>query len=93
MTERREIPDALVLWQKEHRPLTNHVQWWSYLYGYVLGKWPRNFVALRSDILRAISRTEWFDEGLNRGARAYPAGYGKLLREAEGRMLEIAGAR
>lgn len=93
VTEGREVPDALVLWEKEHRPLTDHVQWWSYLYGYVLGKWPRGFVSLRSDILRAISRTEWFDEGLNRGARTYPAGYGKMLREAAGHVLEIAGAR
>jgi 2-polyprenyl-6-methoxyphenol hydroxylase-like FAD-dependent oxidoreductase len=93
VTEGREVPEALTLWEREHRPLTDHVQWWSYLYGFVLGKWPRGFIALRSDILRAMSRTEWFDEGLNRGARSYPAGYAPALRPQVGQMREMASAR
>jgi hypothetical protein len=51
------------------------VQWWSYLYGFVIGKWPAGLESLRSDALRFVSKTQWFDEGINRGARHVPAGY------------------
>ncbi len=70
-----DIPDALVAWEARQRPLTNHVQWWSYLYGYVLGKWPAALEPLRSDALRYAAKTKWFEEGINRGARHVPAGY------------------
>jgi 2-polyprenyl-6-methoxyphenol hydroxylase-like FAD-dependent oxidoreductase len=70
-----DIPAALAAWERQQRPLTEHVQRWSYVYGYVLGKWPASLLALRSDLLRAIAKTEWFEDGLNRGARTVPAGY------------------
>ena len=70
-----DIPQALRSWEAQVRPLTEHIQWWSYLYGFVLGKWPSSLVPLRSDLLRFIARTEWFEESLNRGARHVPAGY------------------
>jgi 2-polyprenyl-6-methoxyphenol hydroxylase-like FAD-dependent oxidoreductase len=73
--EAADIPEALIRWEKLQRPLTDHVQWWSYLYGFVLGKWPSMLLPLRSDLVRAISKTEWFDQGLNRGARHVPAGF------------------
>lgn len=75
VTEGADIPEALAEWEKRQRPLTEHVQRWSYVYGYVLGKWPKSLLALRSDLLRAIAKTEWFEDGLNRGARTVPAGY------------------
>ncbi|CAM5525029.1 FAD-dependent oxidoreductase [Eoetvoesiella caeni] len=74
-TESDHIPDALRQWEQQQRSITNHVQWWSYLYGYVLGNWPTSLQTLRSDFVSAISKTEWFDESLNRGARHVPAGY------------------
>ena len=70
-----DLVSALQAWETRQRPLTDHVQWWSYLYGFVIGKWPRGLLPLRSDLLRVLSKTEWFDEGLNRGARHVPAGY------------------
>jgi 2-polyprenyl-6-methoxyphenol hydroxylase-like FAD-dependent oxidoreductase len=70
-----DVPSALVAWEAQQRPLTNHVQWWSYLYGFVIGKWPAGLESLRSDALRFVSKTQWFDEGINRGARHVPAGY------------------
>lgn len=70
-----DIPTALRAWEKAQRPITDHVQWWSYLYGFVLAKWPGGLEALRSDALRGLSRTGWFDAGLNRGARHTPAGF------------------
>lgn len=50
------------------RSISDHVQWWSYLYGFVLGKWPASLLTLRSDLVSAIAKTEWFDESLNRRA-------------------------
>ncbi len=70
-----DVPSALVGWEERQRPITNHVQWWSYLYGYVVGKWPKSLMPLRSDLVRMLAGTEWFDEGLNRGARYVPAGF------------------
>jgi hypothetical protein len=51
------------------------VQWWSYLYGFVLGKWPRAIGSLRGDLIQGFAKTNWFEEGLNRGARHVPDGY------------------
>lgn len=88
VTKASDIPSGLVQWEEHARPLADHVQWFSYVYGFVVGKWPAGVLTLRSDILRAISKTEWFDEALNRGARHAPAGYaefsrGKLTQAAE----------
>ena len=77
VTAAADIPAALRAWEKTARPLADHVQWFSYFYGFVVGKWPGGMLPLRSDMLRFISGTEWFDEALNRGARHVPAGYGK----------------
>jgi 2-polyprenyl-6-methoxyphenol hydroxylase-like FAD-dependent oxidoreductase len=70
-----DIPSALLGWEARQRSITDHVQWWSYVYGFVVGKWPTFLTPLRSDALRALARTEWFDHGLNRGARYVPDGY------------------
>ncbi|MEN3274371.1 MAG: 2-methyl-3-hydroxypyridine 5-carboxylic acid dioxygenase [Massilia sp.] len=75
VTEADDVAAILPQWEKQQRPVTDHVQWWSYLYGYVLGKWPTGLQTLRSDFVSAVSKTEWFDESLNRGARFVPAGY------------------
>ncbi len=70
-----DIPLALREWEREQRSISDHVQWFSYLYGYVLGKWPKSLLTLRSDVISALSKTEWFDESMNRGARHVPMGY------------------
>ncbi len=70
-----DIPAALRDWEQAQRPISDHVQWWSYIYGLVLGKWPQALESLRSDALRGLARTQWFDEGLNKGARYTPAGF------------------
>jgi 2-polyprenyl-6-methoxyphenol hydroxylase-like FAD-dependent oxidoreductase len=75
VTEADDIPAALEHWEHAQRPLTDHVQWWSYIYGYVLGKWPTKMETLRSGFIRTFSKTPWFDTGLNRGARHVPIGY------------------
>jgi 2-polyprenyl-6-methoxyphenol hydroxylase-like FAD-dependent oxidoreductase len=70
-----DIPGALREWEARQRPVTNHVQRWSYFYGYVVSHWPEKLQSLRSDTIRFLADKEWFDKGLNRGARHIPAGY------------------
>jgi 2-polyprenyl-6-methoxyphenol hydroxylase-like FAD-dependent oxidoreductase len=77
VTETADVPSALRIWEAQQRGLSDHVQWWSYIYGLVIGKWPGPLMSLRSDLLRSLAKTEWFDEGLNRGARHEPAGFRK----------------
>jgi hypothetical protein len=84
VTEGDNIELSLDRWEERQRPITEHVQNWSYFYGYVLGKWPSALAGLRSDLLRAIAKTEWFEEGLNRGARTVPAGYRATLSSHPG---------
>ena len=70
-----DLPGTLERWERHQRPITDHVQWFSYLYGYVLGKWPAAIELLRSDAVSALAKTSWFDEALNRGARHVPMGF------------------
>jgi 2-polyprenyl-6-methoxyphenol hydroxylase-like FAD-dependent oxidoreductase len=78
MDRATDIPAALIGWEAAQRPLTNHVQWWSYIYGFVVAKWPASLEGLRSDALRLLSKTEWLQDGINRGARHLPADYKPL---------------
>jgi 2-polyprenyl-6-methoxyphenol hydroxylase-like FAD-dependent oxidoreductase len=84
-----DIPSALVDWEKRARPLTDHVQWWSYLYGLLVAQWPSGLTALRSDIVRFLAKTEWFDEGLNRGARTVPVGFSGLPDDVRAALQHI----
>jgi len=70
-----DIPSSLRNWEARQRPLTDHVQRWSYLYQWVLGRWPERGESLRSDLVRTIASMPWFDSGLLRGARHIPDGY------------------
>ena len=40
--EGTDIPRALARWEQLQRPVTDHVQWFSYAYGYLVAKWPRS---------------------------------------------------
>jgi hypothetical protein len=96
VTRAPDIPEALALWERQARPLTEHVQWWSYVYGYIVAEWPAALATMRSDLVRGLAQTEWFEEGLNRGARTVPTGYSELPesdREAYERAGVVAYAR
>lgn len=69
-----DVPTALVRWEKECRALSDHVQWWSYLYGFVVSKVPERLDPVRARLLRTVSGTRIFQNGLNKGARTVPAG-------------------
>jgi 2-polyprenyl-6-methoxyphenol hydroxylase-like FAD-dependent oxidoreductase len=75
-----DIPGALRAWEAQQRAITDHVQWFSYIYGFVVAKWPSAILPFRNDALRAFAKTEWFDYGLNRGARHVPAGWDEYQR-------------
>ncbi len=76
VTEGDDVENSLRQWEAVARPLTDHVQWWSYIYGYILGRWPADSMSLRGDMLKMLAKTKWFDDGLNRGARSIPVGFG-----------------
>lgn len=78
VTEHDSVEQGLVEWEERQRPLTDHVQRWSYVYGLIVGKWPNSYEPIRSDLLRLVAKTEWFEEGLNRGARSVPMGYREM---------------
>lgn len=75
VTRETDVAEALRMWESEARPLTDHVQWFSYIYDFVLAKWPSKLYKLRNDAIRTLAGTEWFEDALNRGARTTPAGY------------------
>ncbi|MCW2574644.1 MAG: Monooxygenase FAD-binding [Modestobacter sp.] len=74
LDQERDVPTALARWEKENRALTDHVQWWSYLYGFVVGKCPERMSGVRARVLKTVSGTKQFQTGLNKGARHVPAG-------------------
>jgi 2-polyprenyl-6-methoxyphenol hydroxylase-like FAD-dependent oxidoreductase len=72
--EERDITTVLPEWERRQRPITDHVQQWSYLYGFVLGHCPTPLQGARARTLQWVSQTQWFDRNLNRGARFKPMG-------------------
>jgi 2-polyprenyl-6-methoxyphenol hydroxylase-like FAD-dependent oxidoreductase len=73
MAERADDLEAVLpQWERQQRPITNHVQQWSYLYGFVLGHCPGSITPLRSQAVRLLSKSRWFDRNLNLGARHEP---------------------
>jgi 2-polyprenyl-6-methoxyphenol hydroxylase-like FAD-dependent oxidoreductase len=74
LEKNRDIPAALQQWEKQCRPVADHVQWWSYLYGFAVSKAPERADWIRAQILRTVSGTKLFQNGLNKGARTVPAG-------------------
>ncbi|WP_292867015.1 NAD(P)/FAD-dependent oxidoreductase [Mesorhizobium sp.] len=72
-----DIPNVLARWERQQKPLANHVQEWSYIYGIVVAHWPASLMSLRGDALRFLSSTKWLREGITRGGFAVPPGYRK----------------
>jgi 2-polyprenyl-6-methoxyphenol hydroxylase-like FAD-dependent oxidoreductase len=70
-----DVPSALQAWESQQRPVTEHVQWVSNSYGFVLQQWPGALLPIRSGLVHFLSRKNWFEEFFNRGARLVPEGY------------------
>lgn len=69
-----EIPAALRSWERGERPLTDHVQRWTDLYGRVASAWPERFASRRGQVLEFATRVPWVDRQLNKAARHTPLG-------------------
>ena len=69
-----DVEAALAAWEKGERPLTDHVQRWTDLYGRVASAWPDRFAHRRSQFLERATKVPWVDNQLNRAARHIPVG-------------------
>lgn len=74
LDRRDDIPKALRTWERKERPLTDHVQKWTDLYGRIASAWPDRWARGRSQFLEAATRVPWVDRQLNRAARHVPVG-------------------
>jgi 2-polyprenyl-6-methoxyphenol hydroxylase-like FAD-dependent oxidoreductase len=71
LEEAPDIPRALELWERRERPLTEHTQRWSALYGQVTN-WPAQ---LRSLAFNALGNIGWLRRRYQRTANHIPTGY------------------
>lgn len=69
-----DVETSLRNWERAERPLTDHVQKWTDLYGRVASAWPERFADRRSQFLEAATRIPWVDKQLNKAARHVPVG-------------------
>jgi 2-polyprenyl-6-methoxyphenol hydroxylase-like FAD-dependent oxidoreductase len=68
--DRRDIPDKLEAWEAAVRPLTDHCQKWSSLYGEVTYL-PDD---VRSRVFHGASSDEWIAAQIMRAAKTVPIG-------------------
>ena len=70
------VEGALAEWERQERPLTDHVQKWTDLYGRVASAWPERLTSRRSQVLELANKIPWVDRQLGRAARHVPVGAG-----------------
>lgn len=75
VSEASDIPGALQTWEKTERPLSDHVQRWTTMYGRIVGHWPESLSKQRTQFIQSITRNEWFQKQFNRAAHHVPFGY------------------
>jgi 2-polyprenyl-6-methoxyphenol hydroxylase-like FAD-dependent oxidoreductase len=71
LEEASGIEDALLLWERRERPLTEHTQRWSTIYGRVT-TWPEQ---LRSVAFKSLGNIGWLRRRYQRTANHMPTGY------------------
>jgi 2-polyprenyl-6-methoxyphenol hydroxylase-like FAD-dependent oxidoreductase len=69
-----DVKTGLLEWESRERPLTDHVQRWTDLYGRVASAWPKRLESYRSNMLRRTTKMQWVDRQLNKAARHVPVG-------------------
>jgi 2-polyprenyl-6-methoxyphenol hydroxylase-like FAD-dependent oxidoreductase len=62
------VAEALTAWEARERPVTDHTQRYSRIYGRVGTKWPHRFLGVRSAVVRAAARSERLQHHVNRAA-------------------------
>lgn len=68
VTDRRDIPDALARWEATVRPLTQHCQFWSVLFGEIT----RIPDEIRPTFIRAAFTNDWIQKSLGAAAASVP---------------------
>jgi 2-polyprenyl-6-methoxyphenol hydroxylase-like FAD-dependent oxidoreductase len=70
VTDPRDIPDRLAAWENKERPLVDHCQKWSRLYGEI------SFLPddVRERVVRHGMADPWVREQMSRAARSVPTG-------------------
>ncbi len=74
LSRQDDVPAALQEWERKERPLTDHVQRWTDLYGRVASAWPERLSHRRSQVLELATKVPWVDKQLGRAARHVPLG-------------------
>jgi 2-polyprenyl-6-methoxyphenol hydroxylase-like FAD-dependent oxidoreductase len=74
LDEAPDVSQALHLWERRERPLTEHTQRWSTLYGHVT-HWPEQ---LRSLAFNALGNIGWLRRRYQRTANHIPTGYRRV---------------
>ena len=64
----RSVGDALSMWEQCERPVTDHTQRYSRIYGRVGTRWPRHLLGVRSAAVRVAGRSERLQHHVNRAA-------------------------
>lgn len=72
LDEARTIESGLRDWEQRQRPITDHTQRWSNLYGAVCEHWPSWLSDVRSFVVWGTGRSRWLDRKLSRAARHVP---------------------
>ena len=74
------VSDALTAWEAQERPLTEHTQRWSRIYG-SLTIWPET---LRSNAFAAMGKIKWIRRRYQRTANHRPTGYNPQTQADDG---------
>ncbi|MEA2922768.1 MAG: hypothetical protein QOF07_2733 [Bradyrhizobium sp.] len=73
LDQSEDVPTARATWEREQRPLSDHVQRWTHMYGRVASAWPQRWVRHRSSVLERVTNVRWVDNQLNKAARHVPS--------------------
>jgi 2-polyprenyl-6-methoxyphenol hydroxylase-like FAD-dependent oxidoreductase len=66
------VEAALATWESEERPVTDHTQRYSGLYGRLGTKWPHRLQGARSVLVRRLAKSPTFQHHINQAARRVP---------------------
>jgi 2-polyprenyl-6-methoxyphenol hydroxylase-like FAD-dependent oxidoreductase len=67
-----DVPTALRIWEAAERPITDHTQRYSYIYGRVGTRWPRPLLDVRSRLVPVVARSPRFRRAMSQAAEHVP---------------------
>ena len=68
----RDVPSALRLWEHSERPVTDHTQRLSLIYGRIGTRWPRPLLDVRSRLVPIVARSARVRRSLSQAAEHVP---------------------